>query len=88
MSILKDVLSELFSMFVADARLTAAILAMVVVAAALIDATNMPPLVGGIILLIGSIAVLFLSVRREALRRLSESTVPVAKGGTDIRDTE
>jgi hypothetical protein len=69
MSILKDVLSELFGMFVSDARLTAAILAMVLIAAALIDGTALPPLAGGIALLAGCIAVLVISVRREARRR-------------------
>lgn len=69
MSILKDVLSELFGMFVSDARLTAAILAMVAVAAVLIDGTALPPLAGGIALLAGCIAVLVISVRREARRR-------------------
>jgi hypothetical protein len=69
MSILKDVLSELFSMFVSDARLTAAILAMVAIAAALTRGTALPPLAGGIALLAGCIAVLVVSVRREARRR-------------------
>lgn len=69
MSILKDVLSELFGMFVSDARLTATILAMVAVAAALIDGTALPPLAGGVALLAGCIAVLVISVRREARRR-------------------
>lgn len=44
MNILKDVLSALFSMFVADARLTATILATVALAAVLIDTTSLPPL--------------------------------------------
>jgi len=73
MSILKEVLSELFSMFVADARLTATILATVLIAAALITFTTLPPLAGGVFLLLGCIAVLFLSVRREALRRKSDA---------------
>ena len=72
MNILKDVLSELFSMFVADARLTSAILATVVVAALLIDVIRLPNLVGGVVLLVGCIAVLFLSVKREATRRASQ----------------
>ncbi len=71
MNILKDVLSELFSMFVADARLTVAILATVALAAVLIDATSLPPFAGGAVLLLGCVAVLFLSVRREAKRRAS-----------------
>jgi len=69
MSILKDVLAELFSMFVGDARLTAAILAVVVISAALIEATTLSPLIGGVFLLLGCIVILFLSVRREAMRR-------------------
>lgn len=72
MSILKDVLAELFSMFVADVRLTTAILAIVAIAAALIDAVKMPALVGGVFLLGGCVAVLFLSVKREAMRRRSD----------------
>ncbi len=73
MNILKDVLLELFSMFVADARLTAAILAIVAITALLIGATGLSPLVGGLFLLLGCIAVLFLSVKREAARRLLDS---------------
>ncbi|KJS43756.1 hypothetical protein [Roseovarius sp. BRH_c41] len=69
MNILKDVFAELFSMFVADARLTAAILATVALAAILIDATSLPPLAGGLVLLLGCIAVLVLSVSREVKRR-------------------
>lgn len=79
MNILKEVLSELFSMFVADARLTGAILAIVAVAAVLIDATILAPLVGGVFLLLGCIIVLALSVRREANRRMSESTRAAAE---------
>ncbi len=71
MTILKDVFSELFSMFVADARLTAAILALVALCALLIRATTLPPVWGGVLLLVGCIAVLLLTVRREAKRRQS-----------------
>ncbi len=69
MSILKDVLAELFKMFLGDLRLTAAILATVLAAAALIDLTRLPPLVGGAGLLVGCLAVLVISVLREARRR-------------------
>lgn len=69
MRILRDVLAELFGMFVADARLTGALLATVLVAAALIDATALPPLAGGTVLLVGCVVILVLSVRREAARR-------------------
>jgi hypothetical protein len=69
MNILKDVLAELFKMFVGDARLTGAILGIVAIAAALVRGTALPTLVGGCVLLAGCIAVLLLSVRREARRR-------------------
>lgn len=69
MSILKDVLAELFKMFVGDARLTAAILVTVLAAAALIDLTRLPPLAGGVALLFGCLVVLVISVLREARRR-------------------
>lgn len=69
MNILKDVLSELFGMFVADVRLTIAILATVSIAALLINATRLPSLAGGAILLLGCVTILFLSVRREAVQR-------------------
>ena len=73
MNILKEVLSELLSMFVADARPTAAILVIVAVAALLINATSLPTLAWGVILLVGCVIVLFLSVRREAARRATHS---------------
>jgi len=69
MNILKDVLAELLKMFVGDIRLTAAILAIVLAAAALIDITRLPPLAGGVALLVGCLAVLVISVVREARRR-------------------
>jgi Flp pilus assembly protein TadB len=56
-------------MFVGDAWLTAAILATVLVAAALNFGTSLPPLVGGVALLLGCLSVLVISVRREARRR-------------------
>jgi len=69
MSILKDVFAELFKMFVGDVRLTLAILATVLAAAALIDFTKLPPLAGGAALLVGCIAVLLISALHEARRR-------------------
>lgn len=67
MTILKDVLAELFGMFVGDARLTAAILAVVAASAAAIELAGAPPLVGGGLLAVGSLAVVigavFLSAR-------------------------
>lgn len=68
MSILRDVLAELFSMFVADARLTAAILAVVAGAAVMIDVARLPALAAGAALLIGTIVVLVASVCAAARR--------------------
>lgn len=76
MSVLGDILSELFGMFVSDARLTAAILALVLIAAVLIDTTDLPPLVGGGVLLLGSIAILVASVGRAARARAQTASKP------------
>jgi len=72
MTILRDVLAELYAMFMADTRLTAAILAVVAVAAAIVEATGLPPLLGGAVLLFGCIGLLVLSVWRAARRRAHE----------------
>ena len=68
MSILKDVLAELFGMFVADRRLTAAILGIVAVAAGLIDIAGLDPLIAGSVLLAGCIAVTIAAVMSAARR--------------------
>lgn len=86
MSVLKEVLSELFGMFVADARLTAAILAIVAAAALLVEGTDLPPFAGGAFLLLGCIVVLFLSVRREATRRASEGPLRPVNMSQDEQD--
>jgi len=65
MSIMIDVLKELFAMFVADARLTLAILLLVAVVAGLVG-SGMAPILGGGVLLMGSLGILVLSVGREA----------------------
>lgn len=69
MTILKDVVAELFGMFVGDARLTAAVLLVVAVAAALIDLGHVPPLIGGGVLLVGCLVVLVAAVARAARRQ-------------------
>ncbi len=66
MSVLRDVLSELFGMFVADARLTAAILVTVAIAAVLMRVLSLPGIYGGAFLLLGCVVVLLQSVRRKA----------------------
>jgi fatty acid desaturase len=76
MTILGDVLAELFGMFVSDARMSAAVLAVVAVAAALIGPGGLPPLVGGAVLLLGCMAVLLGAVawtaRRQKAARASQ----------------
>jgi len=68
MSILKDVLAELLGMFVADARLTVAILCVVALTAGLIDLAGAAPLIAGILLVAGNLAVLITAVLRAARR--------------------
>jgi hypothetical protein len=67
MSIVGDILQELVGMFLADARLTAAILLLVAIVAGLV-AWRTEPLVAGGILLLGSLAILVASAGREAAR--------------------
>jgi len=55
MTVLRDVFVELFGMFVADYRLSAAILAVVALAAILVDLAHLAPLIGGAALLIGAL---------------------------------
>lgn len=69
MTILSDVLAELFGMFVGDARLTAAVLLVVAIAAALIDLGDVQPLIGGGVLLVGCLVVLIGAVMRAARRQ-------------------
>jgi hypothetical protein len=68
-SILKDVLAELLGMFMADARLTAAILAVVAMAAGLIDVAGVEPLIGGGVLLAGCLGVTIAAVLWAARRK-------------------
>ena len=69
MTIFKEVIAELFGMFVADMRLTAAILTVVAAAAGLVDLVHLPTLVAGIVLLAGSLAALFGAVLVAAWRQ-------------------
>jgi hypothetical protein len=68
MTILRDVFSELFSMFVSDAWLTAAVLALVAFAAFLIDVVHADAIIAGGALLFGSLALVVGSVHRGAVR--------------------
>ncbi len=69
MSIIIDVLKELLSMFVADARLSLAILLLVAVVAIIVSGFPGQPALGGGLLLFGCIAILIEAVRREARAR-------------------
>lgn len=69
MTILRDVLAELFGMFVGDARLTVAVLAVVAAAAALIDLVGIDPLIGGCVLLFGCLTVVVGAVVWTARRQ-------------------
>lgn len=70
MSILADVFKELFKMFVADLRLTMAILAGIAIVAVLLGQGLVGPVAAGLLLAAISVAVLTEAVLREArLRR-------------------
>lgn len=69
MSIIADVFKELFKMFVADLRLTMAILAGVVAVAILLGQDVVGPVAAGLLLSAISIAVLGEAVLRETRRR-------------------
>ena len=69
MEIIKDVLAELFSMFVTDARLTLATLILIAVVAILILVLHVNPLMGGLVLLLGCIAIVIEATIRETKAR-------------------
>ena len=66
MRMLKDVFAEIGGMFVGDARLSLAIVAMVALAAALVAVPALDPLIAGAQLLIGCILVLVNAVCRSS----------------------
>jgi hypothetical protein len=74
MSILNEVMAELFSMFVADARQTVATLVLVAAVAALILALRADSLLGGAILFLGCIAIVIDAAIRETRRRVRRSS--------------
>ena len=69
MEVLKDVLAELFSMFVTDARLTLSTLALVLVVAGLTVGLGLQPLIGGLVLLVGCIGIVVEATIRETQKR-------------------
>ena len=66
MTVLNEVLAELISMFVAEKRLTIAVLTVVTLAGCLVDLTDLDPLVGGTVVLFGCLTLLIESVYRSA----------------------
>jgi hypothetical protein len=69
MSIVIDVAKELFSMFLADVRLTTATLVLVALVAIIVLALRIEPLVGGVLLIAGCLAIVVEAAAREARRR-------------------
>lgn len=69
MTILGDVFKELLKMFVADLRLTLAVIGGVVLVAILMDRGVLGPIGGGLALTAGCMVVLAEAVLREARRR-------------------
>jgi hypothetical protein len=68
MTVIGEVFKELFSMFVADIRLTLAILLLVGVVAGLVSAFSVVSYFAGGMLLFGFVAILVEAVVREARR--------------------
>lgn len=69
MEIIKDVLVELFSMFVTDMRLTITTLGLVLLAAILILTLQVNTLIVGLILLLGCFAIVIEATVRETKAR-------------------
>lgn len=69
MSLLREIAGEIVGMFVADARLTGAILLLVAAVALLIGLADVDPLIGGLVLLLGCLAILVENVRHAARSR-------------------
>lgn len=69
MNILKDVLAELFSMFVTDARLTGVTLLLILVVAALVALLHVSPIIAGMVLLLGCCAIIVEATFRETKLR-------------------
>ena len=70
MKIIQEVLAELFSMFWADARMTTAVLALVAIAAVLLNFTALNPLWIGALLLLGSLTIVIEAASRETRKRM------------------
>ena len=66
MTMLREIIAELIGMFIGDARLTLAVLALVASVAALIKLADVDPLAAGVVLLVGCLGLLIENVHRSA----------------------
>ena len=66
MAMVKELAAELIGMFVAESRLTIAVLVIVAAAGSLVDFAGLNPLAGGAVLLFGCLILLIESVCRAA----------------------
>jgi hypothetical protein len=69
MTMLTEIMAEILGMFIGDARLTIAVLAVVAASAAVTRIAGIDPLIGGGILLVGCLGLLIENVRRSARSR-------------------
>ncbi len=74
MTMLKEIGSELIAMFLADGRMTLEILGLVALSGILVGLATQPPLIGGVILLVGCPVLLIKNVYRAA--RADAPSVP------------
>ncbi|MDL2400364.1 hypothetical protein [Rhizobium mayense] len=68
MNVIRIAISELIGMFVDDGSLAAFSLILVIVVAGAVKLLALPPLIGGLLLLLGCLAILVYSVRRAVKR--------------------
>ncbi|QND58037.1 hypothetical protein [Mesorhizobium huakuii] len=66
MNAIRLVAREFFGMFVDDGNLALLALVLVAAVAIAVKLLSLPPLLGGVLLLVGCLAILLLSVRRAA----------------------
>jgi hypothetical protein len=64
MNVIRIAISELIGMFIDDGSLAAFSLILVIVVAGAVKLLALPPLIGGLLLLLGCLAILVYSVRR------------------------
>ncbi|MEF0942512.1 hypothetical protein [Rhizobium sp. BR 362] len=68
MNVIRIALSELIGMFIDDGSLAAFSLILVILVAGAVKLLALPPLIGGLLLLLGCLAILVYSVRRAVKR--------------------